>query len=203
MTIVATLDDQVAFATHIARQPEIRRMRLKRELLFVALGPVFCLLGLVVGWALDGDRPPLVQFLGDLVSSDSGMALKGTVAGVGVMALCMALARLDAGRQRRRVVARILRAAPGVDASRPDLPQRFEAIFDGDGITSRTETASTQVRWGAIGRLDETAGHLFFISGLTGGFMVPKRALTGDDAERLRALAAAHIGPTGGGGPRP
>lgn len=92
-----------------------------------------------------------------------------------------------------RRVRKLLRRMLGSEPRETFLgPQRLEV--GPDGVALEGGGVKAHYAWSAIDGLDETAEHLFLMTGKVHGIIIPKRALDASDLARLSACVRASIG---------
>jgi hypothetical protein len=66
-------------------------------------------------------------------------------------------------------------------------------VFDDQGISVRSEHSESRMQWSGIAAVDETPTHVLMMHNLTQGWILPRRLLSAEQVESLRALVREHV----------
>jgi hypothetical protein len=79
-----------------------------------------------------------------------------------------------------------------LDSADARHPRRVSFAFGSDGVRFQGPDREGHVRWSAVLDLDETPTHLFLMTSLGVGWILPKRQLPDSAAEALRRMVRDH-----------
>lgn len=193
--VVATLNDQIAGNCALAARPEAVRRRRLRMIGAILLMPVIGFAGGFIAANLqDPAEPSLVAVLGDFSAAEWWNAAALLLAACGSTALAVLLLQHLNRLVLRWRVRHILLQRPWIDPHDPELREPVRAIFDADGYTARSNGSTTSVTWPFVSGIDDEDGLLILRVGGKRGFILPKRDLSAEQIEAIRAFVDAHAG---------
>ena len=199
--VMVTLEDMLALQMRCLATPAMQAGRLRREAIVVlvtaACAPLAVGGGVLLGWAENRHGPSLGWLFRNLVLDEPGTLMIAALAMGGCTAGGMVLQRWLRRPWLRRVLRRVLRARPDVDASDPQLAFRARVIVSDEGLESRTGIGVTLVRWNMLKRWEETDGRIMVLGDAMVGFCVCTSAAEPGALDRFRAVLGARLGPRG------
>ena len=182
MVVDLTADDYADFAAYVYKRPELRRRRYRSHLRFGIL-MIVALLAYLIWQTWDGKGPNWGAIL--------PVYFQGLAVGLGILALLALAYEYVLPGLVRMNTRRML-------AKQPDTLYlgRHELDFGPDGVTDSTTSASGQMAWTDVRRVEETPEHLYVILGTLQGVIIPKRGQDAATLQAVRAQIRAHVADT-------
>lgn len=182
MVVDLTADDYADFAAYVYKRPELRRRRYRSHLRFGVL-MIVALLAYLIWQTWDGKGPNWGAIL--------PVYFQGLAVGLGILALLALAYEYVLPGLVRMNTRRML-------AKQPDTLYlgRHELDFGPDGVTDTTASASGQMAWTDVRRVEETPEHLYVILGTLQGVIIPKRGQDAATLQAVRAQMRAHVADT-------
>ena len=179
MVVDLTADDYADFAAYVYKRPELRRRRYRSHLRFGIL-MIVALLAYLIWQTWDGKRPNWGAIL--------PVYFQGLAVGLGILALLALAYEYVLPGLVRMNTRRML-------AKQPDTLYlgRHELDFGPDGVTDSAASASGQMAWTDVRRVEETPEHLYVILGTLQGVIIPKRGQEAATLQAVRAQIRAHV----------
>lgn len=197
--VVATLDDQVACSMAMAARPETARLRRIWMVGVILLVPLIGFVGGVLAAGVqDSTDPSLVEVLDNLSAMDWWNAAALVLAASGSIASILLVLQVLRRPILRWQVRRLLLQRPWIDPQNPDLGEHVRAIFDADGYTAEGKGNTMTVTWPFVTGIEDRDGLLILRVGRKGGFVLPKRDLSAEQIDAIRAFVDAHAGISSG-----